>query len=156
MAPFIASIDQGTSSTRCIVFDREGTEVSSAQLEHQQFYPHPGWVEHDATQIWDNVCECVRTALRAAHLGSSDLAAVGITNQRESTLVWNRHTGKPLHPLIVWNDTRTEDICSKLKATGGIDRFRQRTGLPISTYFSATKLLWLFENVSGLKDAAER
>ncbi|CAM9602905.1 unnamed protein product [Discosporangium mesarthrocarpum] len=154
-APFIASIDQGTSSSRCVVFDNTGGIVATAQCEHDQHYPHPGWVEHDAMQIWDKVRDCVRRALRMAALTADDLTAVGITNQRESTLVWDRQTGKPLHPLIVWNDIRTESICSNLKAEGGIDRFRKRTGLPVSPYFSATKILWLFENVPGVRSACE-
>lgn len=156
MTSYVASIDQGTSSSRCIVFDKDGSIVSEFQMEHEQFYPEPGFVEHDAEEIWRNVGHCVKSALQKARLVPSDLAAVGITNQRESTLVWDRETGKPLHRLIVWNDVRTENICIELKANGGADRFRERTGLPISPYFSATKIMWLMDNVPGLRDAAEK
>eukprot|EP00752_Nemacystus_decipiens_P007537 g6736.t1 len=153
---YVASIDQGTSSSRCIVFGQDGRIVSEHQMEHEQFYPEPGRVEHDADEIWRNVEMCVKSALNAAGLDTSDLAAVGITNQRESTLVWDKNTGTPLHPLIVWNDVRTEHICRELKANGGADRFRDRTGLPISPYFSATKLMWLLHNVPGLREVAEK
>ncbi|CAM9760772.1 unnamed protein product [Ectocarpus fasciculatus] len=153
---YVASIDQGTSSSRCIVFGRDGSIVAEHQMEHEQFYPRPGCVEHDAEEIWRNVEMCVKSALNTACLGAPDMAAVGITNQRESTLVWDRNTGTPLHPLIVWNDVRTESICRDLKADGGADRFRGRTGLPISPYFSATKLMWLLDNVAGLRELAEK
>eukprot|EP00903_Cladosiphon_okamuranus_P006123 g6027.t1 len=152
---YVASIDQGTSSTRCIVFGRDGSIVSEHQMEHEQFYPQPGRVEHDADEIWRNVEMCVKSALSTAGLDTSDLAAVGITNQRESTLVWDKKSGTPFHRLIVWNDVRTEPICRELKTNGGADRFRDRTGLPISPYFSATKLMWLLENVPGLREVAE-
>ncbi|CAN0316351.1 unnamed protein product [Scytosiphon promiscuus] len=153
---YVASIDQGTSS-RCIIFRNDGTMMSEHQMEHEQYYPRRGWVEHDADEIWRNIEECVKTALERVGLDASQLAAAGITNQRESTLVWDKHTGTPLHRLIVWNDVRTESICRfDLKANGGADRFRGRTGLPISPYFSATKLMWLLDNVTGLREVAEK
>ncbi|CAM9310998.1 unnamed protein product [Ascophyllum nodosum] len=139
-----------------MVFDREGSVLAEYQMEHEQFFPRPGCVEHDAEEIWKNVSRCVKEAMKIGRLKPSDLAAVGITNQRESTLVWDKTTGKPFHRLIVWNDVRTESICSELKLEGGADRFRERTGLPISPYFSATKLLWLFKNVPGLREAAQQ
>lgn len=151
----MASIDQGTSSTRCLIIDGAGKVLSSHQVEHEQLYPHRGWVEHDAMEIWGNVEECVRCALSAARLQASNLDAIGITNQRESTLCWSRSTGRPLHKIIVWNDTRTADICEELKEREGIDRFRQKTGLPIAPYFSATKLMWLLRNVRKLREMAE-
>ncbi|CAM9290523.1 unnamed protein product, partial [Hapterophycus canaliculatus] len=152
---YVASIDQGTSSSRCIIFRSDGSMVSEHQMEHEQYYPRPGCVEHDADEIWRNVETCVKSALERVGLDVSQLAAAGITNQRESTLVWDKHTGTPLHRLVVWNDVRTESICRDLKADGGADRFRGRTGLPISPYFSATKLMWLLDNVTGLREVAE-
>lgn len=158
MPTYVAAIDQGTTSTRCIVFDRQGQIVSLAQKEHAQLYPQPGWVEHDPDEIWRNTLEVVALARINGHLQVSDIAAVGITNQRETTVVWNRHTGRPYHNAIVWMDTRTGDLVSQFAAqdTLGQDRFRKKTGLPLATYFSGLKLKWLLDNVAGLRQDAER
>jgi glycerol kinase len=147
----VAAIDQGTTSSRCILFDRSGAIVASHQLEHAQITPRPGWVEHDALEILDRVRTCVREALRAAGADAGALAAVGISDQRETTVVWDRHTGKPVQHAIVWQDTRTAAACDALAAAGpgGIDRFRARTGLPISTYSSALKLAWILDAIGA-------
>lgn len=152
---FILSIDQGTSSTRAVLFDRSGTPIASAQKEHEQFFPHPGWVEHDATEIWNNTREVVGQALARAHTVRTSVHAIGITNQRESTVVWDRATGEPIAPSIVWQDTRTQPHVDRLARDGGTDRFRQLTGLPLSSYFSATKMAWLLDNVDGARARAE-
>ncbi|MBC8154093.1 MAG: glycerol kinase, partial [Bacteroidetes bacterium] len=153
---YIAAIDQGTTSTRCIVFDRQGNIVSQGQKEHTQIYPQPGWVEHDPEEIWRNTLEVVAVARINGHLQVSDIAAVGITNQRETTLVWNRHTGKPYYNAIVWMDTRTGDLVNQMGQEHGQDRFRAQTGLPLATYFSGLKLKWILDNVPGVRDDAER
>ncbi|WP_329793014.1 glycerol kinase GlpK [Lentzea sp. DG1S-22] len=149
---YIAAIDQGTTSSRCIVFDRSGGIVSVAQREHRQIFPRPGWVEHDATEIWTNVQAVVRDALAHASLTYADIAAFGITNQRETTVVWDKATGEPVHNAIVWQDTRTDSLTRQL---GDQDRFRERSGLPLATYFSGPKLRWLLDNVDGLRARAE-
>jgi len=151
----IAAIDQGTTSSRCIVFDAAGDIVGIAQKEHEQFFPEPGWVEHDASEIWRNVQEVIGGALDDASLTSGDLAAVGITNQRETTLVWDRATGQPVHRALVWQDARTGSLVRRIVEEVGPDGFRERTGLPPAGYFSATKLMWLLENVAGLRARAE-
>jgi glycerol kinase len=150
----VAAIDQGTTSSRCILFDRSGRPVASHQLEHAQITPRPGWVEHDADEILERVRTCVRVALRGAGADSTALAAVGISNQRETTVVWSRRTGRPVHNAIVWQDTRTAQACERLAAggTGGADRFRALTGLPISTYSSALKLAWILDAVGRSDD----
>lgn len=153
---FIAAIDQGTTSTRCIIFDRAGTIISLDQKEHTQSFPRPGWVEHDPEEIWERTQSVVRAALERAGLVAGQLAAIGITNQRETTVVWNRHTGRAYAPAIVWQDTRTDRLCHELARDGGIDRFRERCGLPLATYFSGPKLAWLLEQVPGLRADAER
>jgi glycerol kinase len=224
---FVGAIDQGTSSTKFVIYDHAGSCVGMHQLEHRQHYPQRGWVEHDPEEIWDNTQKCIVKALEKARLSPGDLEAVGVTNQRESTVVWNRcvrirafhdhiaavgvpwgfkrqidstaplllrptpchlppspparispplppvltpgglspsralagghrTTGKPYYNVIVWNDVRTRDICEELKARGGPDRFRDRTGLPINPYFSASKIMWILDNVPGVRDAAER
>ncbi|MFC3896565.1 glycerol kinase GlpK [Lentzea rhizosphaerae] len=150
---YIAAIDQGTTSSRCIVFDQSGGIVSVAQREHRQIFPKPGWVEHDATEIWTNVQAVVRDALAQASLTHTDIAAFGITNQRETTVVWDKATGEPVHNAIVWQDTRTDAV---IKQLGDQDRFRERSGLPLATYFSGPKLRWLLDNVEGLRARAER
>ncbi|WP_285788948.1 glycerol kinase GlpK [Micromonospora sp. NBRC 101691] len=147
----VAAIDQGTTSSRCIVFDRAGEIVAVAQREHRQVFPRPGWVEHDAEEIWANVERVVREALASAGLGPEALAAVGITNQRETTVVWDRATGRPVANAIVWQDTRTEPILRELDE----DLFRSRTGLPLATYFAGPKLRWLLDHVDGLRERAE-
>ncbi|TDC36873.1 glycerol kinase [Micromonospora sp. 15K316] len=152
---YVAAIDQGTTSSRCIVFDRAGEIVSVAQREHRQILPRPGWVEHDAEEIWANVEHVVRKALRKAGTDVAGLAAVGITNQRETTVVWDRATGRPVANAIVWQDTRTAPLLRELDRTYGEQRFRERTGLPLATYFAGPKLRWLLENVDGLRARAE-
>jgi glycerol kinase len=153
---FIAAIDQGTTSSRCIVFDRDGRVVSVDQKEHEQFFPKPGWVEHDADEIWTNVQEVVAGALAKARIGKDQVKAIGITNQRETTLLWDRHTGEPVHHAIVWQDTRTDALCRELGRNVGQDRFRRETGLPLASYFAGPKIRWLLENVEGLQERAER
>ncbi|MEO6942812.1 MAG: glycerol kinase GlpK [Terrimesophilobacter sp.] len=153
---FVAAIDQGTTSTRCIVFDSSGRIVSSAQREHRQIFPQPGWVEHDAMEIWTNVQDVARSVLTDGGIRVEQLAAVGITNQRETTLVWDRQTGEPVSNAIVWQDTRTGDLVRELGAPVGPERFRERTGLPLATYFSGPKFLWMLDNIDGLRERAER
>jgi glycerol kinase len=156
MPGYIAAIDQGTTSTRCIIFDQAGQIVSSDQREHEQIYPRPGWVEHDPREIWRRTQEVVAGALAAAGLGAESIAALGITNQRETTLLWDRATGEPLCNAIVWQDTRTDELCQQLAREGGQDRFRPQTGLPLATYFSGPKARWMLDNVPGARAAAER
>ncbi|WP_449278593.1 glycerol kinase GlpK [Leucobacter sp. GX24907] len=160
MADHIIAIDQGTTSTRAIVFDRTGSVVSLAQKEHRQIMPRAGWVEHDPLEIWRNTQEVVGTALGKADLTRDDIAAVGITNQRETTVVWDRRTGHPIHNAIVWQDTRTQEIVDQLAAEGasdgGVDRFKKITGLPLASYFSASKIAWILDHVDGARAAAER
>ncbi len=153
---YIAAIDQGTTSSRCILFDGNGRIVTVAQNEHDQIFPQPGWVEHDANQIWRNVQWVVEEALSKAKAGVADVAAIGITNQRETTVIWDKATGEPVYNAIVWQDTRTADLVRELGAPVGPERFRERTGLPLATYFSGPKLLWLLQNVAGLRERAER
>jgi glycerol kinase len=153
MAQYAGAIDQGTTSTRFMVFDHGGQVVSVDQKEHEQIYPKPGWVEHDASEIWERTQEMVKAGLGKIQL--SDLAAVGVTNQRETTVVWDRTTGQPVHNAIVWQDTRTDQICNELSADGGQDRFRAKTGLPIATYFSGPKIKWILDNVDGVRAKAE-
>ena len=152
----IAAIDQGTTSTRCMLFDRTGSVAGSAQLEHEQVYPRPGWVEHDPLELWARTQDVVRQALANAHLRGEQIAAVGVTNQRETTVLWDRRTGMPFGNALVWQDTRTAGMVAALAEQGGQDRFRQTTGLPLATYFSACKLLWILDNVEGARDAAEQ
>jgi glycerol kinase len=154
--PFIAAIDQGTTSSRCIVFDRTGTIVSVDQKEHRQIFPKPGWVEHDAKEIWANVQEVIEGAVRKAGITKADVRAIGITNQRETTLLWDKATGEPVHNAIVWQDTRTDALTRELGRNIGPDRWRRDTGLPLSTYFAGPKARWLLDNVEGLRERAER
>jgi glycerol kinase len=155
MTKFVGALDQGTTSTRFILFDSAGLPVASHQLEHQQILPQAGWVEHDPLEIWQRVQEVIVSALGKAKATASDLAAIGITNQRETTVVWDRHSGKPIYNALVWQDTRTDKIVARHTADGGADKLKDKTGLPISTYFAATKLQWLMENVDGLRTKAE-
>ncbi|MCU0466808.1 MAG: glycerol kinase GlpK, partial [Anaerolineae bacterium] len=155
-AQYVGALDQGTTSTRFILFDKGGRIAASHQLEHQQIFPQAGWVEHNALEVWQRTQEVIAGALGKAGATASDLAAVGITNQRETTVVWDKHTGRPYYNALVWQDTRTDGIVARMSAEGGAGRFQAKTGLPISTYFSATKLVWLLENVAGLREAAER
>jgi glycerol kinase len=156
MPKYVAAIDQGTTSTRCILFDHAGEIVSVNQKEHRQIYPQPGWVEHNALEIWERTQEVVREALAGSGTDSSDLAAVGITNQRETTLIWDKATGKPVYNAIVWQDTRTDAICNELAKAGGQDRLRAKTGLPLATYFSGPKIKWVLDHVPGMGKRAEQ
>ena len=155
MTRFVGAIDQGTTSTRFMVFGRQGEVRCSAQLEHRQIYPRPGWVEHDALEIWANTRRVIETALAQSGIGAQDLVAVGITNQRETTVLWDRRSGRPLHPAIVWQDTRVAGRVSAMARKGGQDRFRDKTGLPLATYFSALKLGWLLDEIPQARALAE-
>ncbi|MGE4527699.1 MAG: glycerol kinase GlpK [Rhodospirillaceae bacterium] len=155
MATYIGAIDQGTTSTRFIVFDRTGRIVSVSQREHEQIFPHPGWVEHDPAEIWRRTEEVIAEAMKAKGLRPQDLASIGITNQRETTVVWNKKTGYAVYNALVWQDTRVGDMVAEMEADGGQDRYRAKTGLPLSTYFSGLKLRWVLENVEGARQAAE-
>jgi glycerol kinase len=155
MPDYIAALDQGTTSTRFIIFDRAGRMVSCAQREHAQHYPQPGWVEHDAREIWQRTQEVMDEAMRQSRLRPADLAAIGITNQRETTVLWDRKSGEPVANAVVWQDTRVAAHAAQLAREIGEDFFRSRTGLPLSTYFSALKAHWLLDNVSGLRRRAE-
>ncbi len=155
MPEYVGAIDQGTTSTRFIVFDRGGRLVASAQKEHEQIYPQPGWVEHDPEEIWARTEQVVREAMAQRGLKPADLAGIGITNQRETTVLWNRKTGRPLCNALVWQDTRVGDDVSEFSRNGGADRFRGKTGLPLSTYFSSLKLRWMLEHVPGARAQAE-
>jgi len=156
MSRFVAAIDQGTTSTRCMVFDLLGNVIAIDQKEHRQILPQPGWVEHDPLEIWQRTQEVVQNALHKSDLSPSDLAAVGITNQRETTLVWNRMTGLPYGHAIVWQDTRTDVLCNALGGEGGQGRFRAQTGLPLATYFSGPKIRWILDNVPNARADAEK
>ncbi|WP_420852720.1 glycerol kinase GlpK [Salinibacterium amurskyense] len=151
---YILSIDQGTTSTRAIIFDHDGKPVTSGQLEHDQIFPKAGWVEHDATQIWNNTREVIGQALSKANITRHSIAAVGITNQRETAIIWDRATGKPVYNAIVWQDTRTQAIIDRI-ADGDTDKFKKITGLPLATYFSASKIVWMLDNVDGVRERAE-
>ncbi|MFW0796054.1 glycerol kinase GlpK [Gordonia sp. CPCC 205515] len=152
---YVAAIDQGTTSTRAMIFDRQGRVISSEQLEHRQIFPQAGWVEHDAAEIWRNTRRVVASALASADLDATVIEACGLTNQRETTLLWDRATGEPIHNAIVWQDTRTKALCDELAGEAGVDRYRDRTGLPLSTYFAGPKIRWLLDNVDGARDRAE-
>jgi len=155
MDKFIAAVDQGTTSTRCILFNHSGQIVSSHQLEHEQIYPKPGWVEHDPYEIWERTQVVIKGAMRQAKAKAADIAAVGITNQRETTLVWDKLTGEIYYNAIVWQDTRTDKIIADLGKEGGQNRFQERVGLPLATYFSGPKIRWILDNVEGVRAAAE-
>jgi glycerol kinase len=152
---YLGAIDQGTTSTRFIVFDRSGRIVSAAQKEHEQLFPKPGWVEHDPDEIWRRTQEVTAEAMQAKGLRPTDLAAIGITNQRETTIVWNRKTGRPVYNALVWQDTRVDDAVAEFSRDGGQDRFREKTGLPLATYFSGLKIRWILKNVPGAQESAE-
>ena len=155
MKSYLGAIDQGTTSTRFIVFDHSGRIVSVAQKEHEQIFPKPGWVEHDPDEIWRRTQEVIAAAMAAKDLRPKDLAAIGITNQRETTIVWNRKTGRPVYNALVWQDTRVGDAVAEFSRDGGQDRFREKTGLPLATYFSGLKIRWVLNNVPGAREAAE-
>ncbi len=156
MPAYVAAIDQGTTSTRFMVFDHAGNVVAVAQKEHTQIYPRPGWVEHDPMEIWGRTCEVMHEALAKAGLPAAEIAAIGVTNQRETTVVWEKATGRPIYNALVWQDTRTDEICRRLAEAGGQDRWRPKTGLPLATYFSGPKIKWILENVPGARARAER
>jgi glycerol kinase len=155
MSTFVLALDQGTTSTRAIIFDHDGLPVATGQMEHRQIFPHAGWVEHDPMEIWANSREVIGQALGKANITRHDIAAVGITNQRETAIVWDRRTGQPVYNAIVWQDTRTQDMIDRLSADGGAGRFRDKTGLPLATYFSASKISWILDNVEGARQLAE-
>jgi glycerol kinase len=146
MADFVAAIDQGTTSTRCMIFNRAGEEVGKHQLEHQQIMPRAGWVEHNPVEIWERTSAVLQTVLNSTGLGARDLAALGLTNQRETTVVWSRRTGRPYYNAIVWQDTRTDRLATALDGDGRGDVIRHRAGMPPATYFSAGKIQWILEN----------
>ena len=155
MADYLASIDQGTTSTRCMIFNRQGEPVGSHQLEHEQIFPKPGWVEHNPNEIWARTQDVVREAMQLAGAQPEDIAAVGVTNQRETTVVWDKVSGKIFYNAIVWQDTRTDAIITELAKEGGQERFQSRVGLPLATYFSGPKIKWILDNVEGVRQAAE-
>jgi glycerol kinase len=155
MAQYVGALDQGTTSTRFMIFDHGGNVVAIDQKEHEQIYPKPGWVEHDPAEIWTRCVEVTRGALGKAGISAGDLAAVGITNQRETAVVWDRRTGKAVHNAIVWQDTRTDTIINEFARDGGQDRLRSKVGLPLATYFSGPKVKWILDNVSGAREAAD-
>ena len=156
MAKYVAAIDQGTTSTRCMIFNHASNVVGAAQLEHKQIYPKPGWVEHDPLEIWRRTQEVIRAALARARIKPHEIAAVGVTNQRETVVAWERATGKPICNAVVWQDTRTADICRDLAKGGGQNKFRRRTGLPIATYFSGPKIKWILDHVRGARARARQ
>jgi glycerol kinase len=155
MAEFVGALDQGTTSTRFMIFDHGGQVKGVDQKEHEQIFPKPGWVEHDPAEIWARSQDVIAGALDKASLSASDLAAIGITNQRETTVVWDRSTGQAIHNALVWQDTRTDQLCNELIADGGQDRFREKSGLPIATYFSGPKVRWILDNVDGAQARAD-
>jgi glycerol kinase len=152
---YVIAIDQGTTSTRAMIFDHSGNPKATGQKEHEQIYPKPGWVEHNPKEIWDNAQAVVDQALSQANLTREDIVAVGITNQRETAVVWDKNTGEPVYNAIVWQDTRTQDIVDELAKDGGVERFKQKVGLPLATYFSGTKIKWILDNVDGARKRAE-
>ncbi|MET0812334.1 MAG: glycerol kinase GlpK, partial [Microbacterium sp.] len=155
MADHVLALDQGTTSTRAIVFDANGAIVATAQREHEQIFPRAGWVEHDPIEIWTNTQWVISTALDSAGLGAGDIAGLGITNQRETAIVWDKRTGRPVTNAIVWQDTRTQQAIDRLAEDGGTDRFAAKTGLPLATYFSASKIAWILDHVPGARRDAE-
>ncbi|RKR74281.1 glycerol kinase GlpK [Frondihabitans australicus] len=152
---YILAIDQGTTSSRAIVFDHSGSIVSTGQLEHEQIFPHAGWVEHNPKEIWENTREVIGQALSRANITRHNIKAIGITNQRETAVVWDKNTGEPVYNAIVWQDTRTQEIVDRFAADGGVERFKDIVGLPLSTYFAGTKIVWILENVEGAREKAE-
>ena len=155
MSRYVIAIDQGTTSSRAIIFDHSGNIVSQGQKEHEQIFPKAGWVEHDPMEIWNNTREVIGNALSKVNLTRHDIAAVGITNQRETTVVWDKNTGEPVYNAIVWQDTRTQSIVDELAADGGVERFKKKVGLPLAPYFSGTKIKWILDNVEGARAKAE-
>lgn len=156
MAKYSAAVDQGTTSTRFMIFDHKGLVVGVDQKEHEQIFPKPGWVEHNPMEIWERTQEVIKGCLKKSKVDPKDIAAVGVTNQRETTVVWDKATGKPVYNAIVWQDTRTDKICDELAKDGGQDRFRPKVGLPLATYFSGPKIKWILDNVEGVRAKAEK
>ncbi len=156
MAKYVAAVDQGTTSTRCMLFNHAGEPVGIHQMEHEQIYPKPGWVEHDPMEVWDRTQDVIKAAMEDAGATAADIAAVGVTNQRETTVVWDKNTGKPYHNAIVWQDTRTDKLIKEFEGSVGQNRFRDKVGLPLATYFSGPKIRWILDNVPGVKEAAEK
>jgi glycerol kinase len=156
MATYVGAVDQGTTSTRFMIFDHAGKVIGVDQKEHEQIFPKPGWVEHNPIEIWERTQEVIKGALAKTGISAKDLAAVGITNQRETAVVWEKATGKPVYNAIVWQDTRTDTICNELAKDGGQDRFREKVGLPLATYFSGPKVKWILDNVPGVRAKAEK
>ena len=156
MAKYVAAVDQGTTSTRCMLFNHAGEPVGIHQMEHEQIYPKPGWVEHDPMEVWERTQDVIRGAMADAGATAADIAAVGVTNQRETTVVWDKNTGKPYHNAIVWQDTRTDKLIKEFEGGVGQNRFRDKVGLPLATYFSGPKVRWILDNVPGVKEAAEK
>ncbi|WP_163526837.1 glycerol kinase GlpK [Halobacillus ihumii] len=155
MEKYILSIDQGTTSSRAMLFNHDGEVVETAQKEFEQYFPKPGWVEHDANEIWTSVLACMADVLTKADVEAEQIAGIGITNQRETTVIWDRHTGKPIHKAIVWQSRQTQDICNELREQGYNDTFRNKTGLLLDPYFSGTKVKWILDNVEGAREKAE-
>ena len=155
MNKYILALDQGTTSSRCIIYNKNGEMVSVAQKEFHQFYPQQGWVEHDADEIWSTQMTVAHEAMLKAGVTYQNIEAIGITNQRETTVVWDKHTGQPVHHAIVWQCRRTAEYCDQLMAQGLAAQFKEKTGLLIDAYFSATKLRWILENVEGARERAE-
>ncbi|HLS45042.1 MAG TPA: FGGY family carbohydrate kinase, partial [Ornithinicoccus sp.] len=155
MADYVLAIDQGTTSTRAIVFTKSGEIHSVGQKEHEQIFPKAGWVEHNPTEIWDNTREVIGQAMGKSNLANSDLAAIGITNQRETAVVWDKNTGEPVYNAIVWQDTRTDKIVAELGGEEGADKYKEICGLPLATYFSGPKVKWILDNVDGAREKAE-
>ena len=155
MSKYILALDQGTSSSRAIVFDHEGNIRSTAQMEFTQYFPKPGWVEHDPMEIWSSEAAVIAEAISKIGINGKDIAAIGITNQRETTIVWDAETGMPVYNAIVWQDRRTSEFCDSLKAQGLVDKIREKTGLIIDAYFSGTKIKWILDNVPGAREKAE-
>ncbi|MDR3321943.1 MAG: glycerol kinase, partial [Synergistaceae bacterium] len=160
---YVVAIDQGTTSSRCMVFDKKGLPVVSDQLEHTQIFPKPGWVEHDALEIWARVQDVIRNALKKGNISTGEIAGIGITNQRETTVVWEKATGKPIYNAIVWQCTRTEDFCKEWQKTPGWQqddtgqgKVKEHTGLLINPYFSGTKIKWILDNVPGAREKAAK
>ncbi|NLA95320.1 MAG: glycerol kinase, partial [Clostridiaceae bacterium] len=155
MAGYVMALDAGTTSNRCILFDKEGHVCSVAQKEFRQSYPKPGWVEHDANEIWSTQLGVAVEAMNKVNARARDIAAIGITNQRETAVLWDKRTGEPVYKAIVWQCRRTADECDRLKAEGLTDLFREKTGLVIDAYFSATKIKWILDHVPGVRERAE-
>ena len=153
---YVGAVDQGTTSTRFMIFDHSGKVVGVDQKEHEQIYPKPGWVEHNPMEIWERTQTVIKGALQKTGVKVDEIAAVGVTNQRETTVVWEKATGKPVYNAIVWQDTRTDQICNELAKNGGQDRFRGKVGLPLATYFSGPKIKWILDNVDGARAKAEK